>query len=300
MNILITGISGFIAGHLKDYFELNNHVVFGVSRSSKLLGSQHYNLTLPDSDIYNIVAQIKPDVVIHAAGTASVPKSVTAPYTDFDISVPATAMLLDAIRKFSPEAHLVFLSSAAVYGNPVQLPISETDSIQPISPYGYHKRMGELLCEEYHKIYGLKTSVVRIFSAYGLGLERQVVFDLINRAREAVNNGDKQLDIIGTGKESRDFIHVSDVVAAIGLLIDSPESFGVYNLGSGVETSIESLIRVILDSLNSDLRLNYSNTIRKGDPINWVANISKLRKLGFQPLVTLKQGIGSIVTGRQI
>jgi UDP-glucose 4-epimerase len=169
------------------------------------------------------------------------------------------------------------------------LPVSETHSAKPLSPYGFHKLQGELLCEEFAQVYGLGTASVRIFSAYGPGLRRQVIWDmcakLLSPAREPIL-------LYGTGRESRDFIHARDVARALLLLATSAPCKGErYNLGAGREVTIAELFQMLSRELGCRTEPIFSGESRPGDPLNWRADISRLKSLGFEPSVDLEQGL---------
>jgi UDP-glucose 4-epimerase len=184
-------------------------------------------------------------------------------------------------------SRLIYLSSAAVYGNPEKLPIQETQSFNPISPYGFHKLMSEQLCMEFFKIYNLPTASARIFSAYGPGLRRQVLWDICQKALTQ-----PALKLLGTGEESRDFIHGRDVAKAIYLLAEkAPCQAEVYNLANGVETTIRELAELVLDKIGQPIPLEFDGSIRVGNPVNWQADINRLTQLGFAPEVPLERGI---------
>jgi UDP-glucose 4-epimerase len=294
---LITGINGFLASYAAAEFTAAGYDVIGIHHSnnpSALALKKQYHLHLPSHEIESVIRTEKPDVVIHAAGTANVGKSVETPYEDFMISVPATANLLDSIRKESPKTLFFFLSSAAVYGNPTVLPISENSPIAPISPYGFHKRMGELLCDEYRQIYGLQTYVLRIFSAYGKGLRRQAVFDLVKNVLNFAMDG-KPMSVFGTGNESRDFIHASDIARCLVHLTENRPTNHIINVASGNETSIKELLALISEGSNIQPKIEFTNVVRSGDPLNWRADISPLSKTGFSPTVSLKSGISEMI-----
>lgn len=293
MKCLITGISGFLAGYIAGCFKEQGYEIIGIHHSlqrPKERADRMYRVHLPDEDIYDVIAMEQPDVVIHAAGTASVPYSMQQPYEDFSISVPATAIVLDAMKEHAPEATFVFLSSAAVYGDPEELPIKETTDVAPISPYGYHKKMGEDLCLEYHRIFNLCTKVARIFSAYGAGLEKQVVYDTIRKFQE-----DEVVQMYGTGEESRDFIHAKDIARGLFAIAQDSGSEVVYNLASGMEISIAELCTRIADLTNSEKPVRFDGQREPGKPVNWKADISKISSIGFKSAVTLSDGLSSVI-----
>jgi UDP-glucose 4-epimerase len=291
-TVLITGVTGFIGRYIAREFAQAGWSVVGLGTrppenapTQYLLG--YYQLTLPSPDLAILIEQLQPQVCIHCAARASVPLSVSEPKADFTDGVVVTFNLLDALRLHAPQCRVIYLSSAAVYGNPKTLPVNESHSLNPISPYGYHKLICEQLCREFFQVYGLLTATVRIFSAYGPGLRRQVIWDICHKALT-----NPVLNLQGTGNESRDFIHSRDIAKALYLLTEkAPCHADVYNLASGTETSIKELVNLILEQLKLDIPVHFEGTIPIGNPLNWKADINCLKKLGFLPEVTLDRGI---------
>jgi len=181
---------------------------------------------------------------------------------------------------------VVFLSSAAVYGNPASIPIDEEGPLRPISPYGFHKLLSEKLAEEFHVVYGLRTCIVRIFSAYGPGLQRQVLWDICQKALS-----EPVVQLLGTGRETRDFVHASDVARGIRTVLEHASfQSEAYNLATGVETTIQDLASKLLNALDVTSSISFDGTVRQGDPMRWQADISRLSKLGFCPRISLAEG----------
>jgi UDP-glucose 4-epimerase len=150
--------------------------------------------------------------------------------------------------------------------------------------------MTELLAEEFHRIYGLPTTAVRIFSAYGPGLRRQVVWDI---CRRALTND--RLLMHGTGEESRDFIHAADVAAALALLVErAPFEGDRYNVATGCETTIRLLADLVIEELGRSMVPEYDGTATPGDPRNWRADISRITALGFAPRISLREGLRGV------
>jgi UDP-glucose 4-epimerase len=177
-----------------------------------------------------------------------------------------------------------------VYGDPQVLPVSEAQPPAPLSPYGYHKLLGEILAEEFTRLYALPTASVRIFSAYGPGLRRQVVWDICARALAT-----GALQLRGTGQESRDFIHAADVAGALATLIErAPFQGERYNVASGRETTIASLAALLLEALGVKAMPEFDGVATPGDPRNWRADTSKLSALGFSPSIALEDGLRSV------
>ena len=290
--VLITGVSGFIGRYTARYFAQQGWSVIGIDSSTPenapIANLQHYYSTrLPGSDLIAILQQHQPDVCIHCAGRASVNLSVSEPAADFYGNTALTFELLNAIRLGAPGCRFIFLSSAAVYGNPETLPIHEGQVPTPLSPYGYHKLQSEQLCAEFSTIYDIPTASLRIFSAYGPGLRRQVLWDI---CRNALTQDHVVLQ--GTGQESRDFIHVLDIARALMVVATSAEMKGeVYNLASGREATISELAKLIFDALDHQGELTFDGIVPKGNPINWQADIAKIGAIGFMPQVQLEQGV---------
>jgi UDP-glucose 4-epimerase len=209
------------------------------------------------------------------------------PLQDFRANALMTAEVLEALRMCAPACSFILLSSAAVYGSPDVLPISESTPAAPISAYGFHKHMAEQLCGEYAKLHGLRTACVRIFSAYGPGLQRQVLWDLCRK----IMSGDA-LVLQGTGEESRDFVHARDIARAILTVVASAPLRGeCYNIGSGVETPIASLAQMLVTALQESRSIAFDGVLPAGTPVRWQADVAKLKALGFVPEISIERGV---------
>lgn len=290
--ILITGVSGFIGRYVARLFSEYGWSVVGVDNSLPENSPTAYliayrQMSLPDLGFADLLKEYTPEVCIHCAGRASVGASIVNPHADFYTNAALTFEVLDALRQHAPACRFIFLSSAAAYGNPKNLPISEAHSVIPLSPYGFHKLQCEQLCLEFARIYGLQTASVRIFSAYGPGLRRQVMWDICQKALSQ-----PVVTLQGTGQESRDFIHVSDIAKALLILASvAPMQGELYNLASGREVTIRELANLVLATLDIEKKLEFDDVIPEGTPLNWQADISKLMFLGFNPAVTLEKGV---------
>jgi UDP-glucose 4-epimerase len=291
-TVLITGVAGFIGRYVARHFSEQGWSVIGIDNSppenaplANLFA--YHRLQLPDPTLNSLLKNNSPQVCIHCAGRASVGLSMTEPAADFYSNTVVTFELLNALRLNAPECRFIFLSSAAVYGNPELLPVSEKQFCAPLSPYGFHKLQSEQLCLEFTKVYDLPTASLRIFSAYGPGLRRQVLWDICQKALTQ-----PLFKLQGTGKESRDFIHALDIALALSVVAESAPMEGeVYNLGTGTEVYIEELAQLILDALELKYPVQFDGVIPVGTPLNWQADISKLNSLGFSTSVSLERGI---------
>ena len=294
--ILITGAAGFIGRALARHFTKQQYKVFGIDRIpsenaplSDLMGYEQ--IELPNSHLIKLLANWQPDVLIHCAGRASVPAAMQDPHADFHDGPVLTFELLEALRQNLPECAFILLSSAAVYGNPSRLPVSEDALLQPVSAYGYHKWQSEMMCAEFANVFGLRTASARVFSAYGPGLRRQVIWDIVHKALTQ-----PEIRLQGTGQESRDFIHVHDIARGLeAILINALLHGEGYNLASGVETRIADLAGLILREIENPPPLTFSGELPPGTPNNWQADIKQISKLGFQPQVSLDDGISNFV-----
>ncbi|SDB21941.1 dTDP-glucose 4,6-dehydratase/UDP-glucose 4-epimerase [Flavobacteriaceae bacterium MAR_2010_188] len=285
-KLLIIGSKGFIGSHCTRFFK-KKYQVWECDVVTDYVEDNYFIIDASSSDYNEIFEQYDFDLCINCSGAASVPDSIKHPQRDFNLNVVNVAKQLEAIRKFRPNCKYINLSSAAVYGNPNYLPIDESHPLSPISPYGVHKKMSEELCSEYYNNFGIKTVSLRIFSAYGNGLYKQLFYDLYKKTQTY-----DKISLFGTGRESRDFIHVSDIVKAIEIvMLNSNFQNEVYNIGSGVETSIDNAASLFIKHLDLNKSLQFGGEIRIGDPLNWVADMSKLQDLGFYPSTILDDGL---------
>lgn len=292
-RVFITGVAGFLGSHMARHFGRLGWKIHGTDACnggavSDLGLTTFHSARLPAAALGDWIAAAEADLVVHCAGRASVPLSMTNPADDFEGNTRVAQDLLESCRALGFSGGVLLMSSAAVYGNPDAMPVGEDARVRPVSAYGYHKRQAELLFEEYARIFGLKTGVLRIFSAYGAGLRRQVLWDL----SEKILSGSGPLVLQGTGAETRDFIHASDVARAAALIAGRGAMEGeVYNVASGEEMPIRRLATLLCESLGVERELKDSGRLPDGVPARWLADISRLRALGFEPSVRFPDGV---------
>jgi UDP-glucose 4-epimerase len=289
-KVLITGASGFLGHHIGQFFLNQGWEIVAIDRAAPLLAKRkHYGfvqLTLPSARMEAVLSETRPDAIIHCAGKASVAESMQDPHTDYISQVGITDKVLEASARVTPQSRFVYLSSAAVYGNPEVMPVNESSRLAPISPYGEHKKLAEASCQHAHCSLGMPTSIARIFSAYGPGLQRQVVYEA---CRQAHCNGNVRLQ--GSGKETRDFIHATDVAQAVYLLATSDGAIGkAFNVATGVEISIKKVASLICEKTAAGVP-SFSENKRMGDPEKWVADIGALKSIGFSATVDFEAGV---------
>ncbi|MGQ1785714.1 NAD-dependent epimerase/dehydratase family protein [Saccharicrinis sp. GN24d3] len=288
MKIVIIGSKGFIGRNVEKYFDEKGYEVWKADVVVDYADTDRYFLIDASNSDYNTVFHYQQyDLCINCSGAASVPDSLKNPMRDYYLNSVNVFKILSAINQFQPNCKFINLGSAAVYGNPKQLPVEEIAQPKPLSPYGFHKLQAEQICQEFYSFFKLKTCSLRIFSVYGVGLQKQLFWDLNQKAK----SGDP-FTLYGTGNESRDFIHVYDLARAIELVAQS-SSFNadIINVGNGEEVSIKDAVSIFFEFFAGDIEYNFSGESREGDPLNWKADISKLKSFGYSSTVNMKQGL---------
>lgn len=293
MKVLIVGINGFIGSHVAEGLSLVGHEVYGIDRT---VGIGKYNTEVFDvvcDNISEMLRSIRPDVIINCAGHASVPNSIAHPEADLMENTVLVHKILFAIKQLGfVKIRFVQLSSAAVYGNPDCLPISENSEIKPLSPYALHKMMAEDICLYFSKECGIDIKVLRLFSVYGNGLRKQIFWDLYQKYRES-----GRLSLLGTGEESRDYIHIDDLVSAIRIIVETDSKNVIWNIASGCEVYIKEVADIFARKLGLALsEIEFNGCVRQGDPINWWADISRIKAEGFVPQISIEQGISEYIS----
>lgn len=296
-KVLITGGIGQVGSYLVESMNDDYDITVLDNLSSGKEPLLADNITFVRADIRSETAKklaSENDIIIHAAAQISVAKSMNDPLYDADNNVFGTLNLLEGARSGNPEK-FIYISSAAVYGNPVYLPIDEKHPQNPMSPYGASKFCGEKYCTMYHAAYGLPAVCIRPFNIYSPRQDPSnpysgVISKFIGRVREGLSPV-----IFGDGEQTRDFVSVHDVVNMILLLSRGKGSDGeVYNVGTGELTSINRLAKVIIDIFGKDLDIEYRDSM-PGDIKHSYADISKAKQIGYNPLVTLYSGLEEII-----
>ncbi len=288
MRIVVIGSKGFIGQHIVNHFESKNYDVWKVDVVVDYVDVNRYFLIDASNSDYNTVFyHQKFDLCINCSGAASVPDSLKNPMRDYYLNTVNVFKILSAINQFQPECKFINLSSAAVYGNPVKLPVNEDSNSNPLSPYGFHKLQAEQVCEEFANFFGLQTCSLRIFSVFGEGLKKQLFWDLYQKIKSR-----NDFTLFGTGEESRDFIHVQDLVNAIEL-IAKKVSFkaNIINVANGKEVKIKDAVKTFLKLFNNGVSYSFTGENRKGDPLNWRADICQLTELGYKPTIDMTIGL---------
>jgi UDP-glucose 4-epimerase len=293
-KVLVTGGAGFIGSHLVHLLSVRGDAVTVVDGNPARAfspfpeGTRVVQMRLPDPGFVEMVKREKYNWLFHLAGTAYVPPSIENPVADLNANAGVTVHVLETMARFSPSTKVVYTSSAAVYGNPETLPITEGHPTLPISPYGVSKLASEKYTTVYHHVHKMKTAALRLFSVFGPGQAKQVIFDLAGK----ILRHPARVEVYGTGQETRDFVYVGDVVSALVHVMENGSLQGeIYNVASGVSVSIKTLATTIARVLGADPSFEFTGVVRPGDVLRWEADIHRLLSIGWRPQTSLEDGL---------
>lgn len=304
-EVVVTGGAGFIGSNLcKKLVELGSKVTvidnLYSGSTERIQDLMENGLKFVQKDIREKEAiqeaTKKCKTIFHLAAQTSVPFSMVNPQEDSEINVIGTLSVLEAARKAG--ARVVFASSSAVYGNPQEKPTPETAEPNPIAFYGLTKLLGEHYCSFYHKTYGLETVMFRIFNVYGPNCQG-VIYDFLNKLKKDPH----KLEVLGTGRQSRDFVYVDDLVNALLRAAITPEASGhAFNVGTGSTTSVTDLANLIVKILGfEDVDIYFKGgKAWEGDMDITLADNSKAKKiLKWTPQVSIEEGLKKIISSKR-
>ena len=299
--ILVTGGAGFIGSNLVDALlekrycvrvidDLSSGEIENLERAS---GSKDFEFIR--GDIRKVGKDLLQDVetVFHEAAQIDVRRSVADPVHDLDVNVAGTLNLLENMRKVGIGKIIYASSGGAVYGNPEYLPCDEKHPTNPISPYGVSKLVAEKYIQVYHELYGMDYVNLRYSNVYGPRQDPQGEAGVISIFLGRILNGEKPI-VFGDGLQTRDYLHVHDVVEANLLAMSGKLGDGTFNLGAGKGTSVNDLIALMREIMNKEIIAEHAEE-RKGEVRNIFLDISKIEKLGFKPKHGLRDGIKSVL-----
>ena len=300
MSVLITGGAGFIGSHLAE--RLVSGGVETVVFDDFSTGSEHnfsdfvgkHSLRLVRGDVRNPRA-LKDclngiDTVVHLAGITSVSRSIQNPQECADINVGGTSNIL-RMSAASGVSRFVYASSSAVYGNTNTIPISEDHPLEAVSPYAASKISGEDLCRAYDGTNDMETVCLRLFNVYGPKQSNNGYANVIGNFLERINLSSPPL-IYGDGEQTRDFIHVRDVIDALTSVIQGHEARGTFNVGTGRRVTVNHLAETILKLSHNRHQGLLHGPPRPGEVRHSEANIDRLKdRFGFVPKIQLEQGL---------
>ena len=307
-TVLVTGGAGFIGSHVVDRLVTEGYKVRVLDNlsSGKLSNIDDHiksrKLSFVEGDIRDskIVKEslVNVDTVIHMAALVSVPFSIENPNSTFDINLLGTLNML----RSSAQKHVkkfVFISSCAVCGDPESLPVTEEAKPSPISPYAESKLIGERYCLGFSNRGLLQSTVLRFFNVYGSRQGMNDYSGVITRFVDRCKQG-LPLTIYGDGSQTRDFINVKDVAKVVLASTRNTSSGEIFNVGSGKPTSINELAKTVIELAGGNSKISYEKP-RVGDIKDSYADISKAKKLlAFEPDVSLKDGLHTLLTNSSI
>lgn len=291
-KILVFGASGFIGKHLCQFLLDKGYSVYGIGHPNNDAATLPFYFR-PGEITEEAILDFCPEanIIINCAGGASVAGSFNDPFTDFQkMSNPLYAGL-EFIRKFRPGCLFIQTSSAAVYGNQRGLLAENAATDRQVSPYGVHKKISEQICAFYCQQFGLNISILRLFSVYGPGLKKQLLWDACNK----INRGEHTF--YGTGNEVRDWVHIGDICRLYAGTIElSRHGLFLANGGTGTGTKVCRILELIYRELGLTPRPVFCQSARQGDPNAFIADNSYLKSsIGWQPDVSPQQGITEYV-----
>lgn len=295
MKVLVTGGAGFIGSHVVDRLLQEGHEVVVVDnlvtgkRKNVPKAVQFYKLDIENPKLERVFRNERPAVVFHLAAQMNVRRSVEDPMFDAQVNVLGTLNVLEQASKHGARKVIFSSSGGAIYGEQQTFPAPETHVTQPLSPYGISKLCGEHYLSYYNRLSGLQVVSLRYANVYGprqdpegeAGVVAIFIQKMLHREQAVVN---------GNGRQTRDFVFVEDVVEA-NLMVMGPEVEGIYNVGTGVETSINDLFRIVVDLTKMEFK-EVHGPAKKGEQARSVIDATKLRhQLGWEPKVDLREGL---------
>jgi len=295
-TILVTGGAGFIGGHLATALAERNDVRVLDDGSGGDLSTVPSDVTPIEADVRDAAAVSEAcadaDVVYHLAAVVSVEASVEDPVGSHAVNVEGTLNVLEAARE--ADARVVVTSSAAIYGDPGSTPIDEETPPDPASPYAVQKYAADRYAQLYHELYGADTAVVRPFNVYGPGQSGGPYAGVIDVFFRQARAGDP-ITVHGDGGQTRDFVHVDDVVDAFCRVGAADVAGEAFNVGTGRSVTIAELAGLVRSAVGSDSPIVHDDP-RSGDVRHSCADVSKAEAvLGYSPSVSVEAGIGDLV-----
>jgi len=301
-KILVTGGAGFIGFHLtKKLLELGADVTIydnmSNGKTENVKDNSKAKFVKGDIlDFKKLLSLPQFDLIYHLAAQVVVPYSMENPTIDFENNARGTLNVLEKARK--DKSRIIFASSAAVYGNPAVLPTSEEYGFHPFSCYGLSKVVGEKYCQIYTLQYGLNVTIVRFSNVYGSRCH-----GVINDFMDKLQKNPGKLEIIGTGQQARDFVHVSDIAEALTLVADEKAIGKTYNLGFGETTKIIDLAKMMLKILNLTNKTYVSTTGQswQGDIVTIWFDITRAKtELGWTPKIRIEDHLRTLIVERKM
>ena len=303
-HVLVTGGAGFIGSHLSHRLlgrgdrvtaldDFNDFYEPALKRANAAALGRHDGFELVEGDIRNaeLIDELfrtgRFDAVVHLAARAGVRPSLAEPILYEDVNCIGSLRLLEAARRHGPQTFL-FASSSSVYGINEKVPFSEDDPVeQPISPYATTKRAGELLCYNYHHLYGLRIACLRFFTVYGPAQRPEMA---IAKFTDRIARGEP-VTLYGDGSSRRDYTYIDDIIDGVVAALDLAPGFEIINLGGADTTRLSDLVQWIGSELAVEPRIEYLPDQPGDVPITYADVAKAQRLLGYSPQTPIREGL---------
>jgi UDP-glucose 4-epimerase len=299
MKVLVTGGAGFIGSHLVDRLVQEGHEVIIVDnlatgkRRNINRAARFYKLDIQSWRLERVFRNERPNVVMHLAAQMDVRKSVEDPMFDAQVNILGTLNVLQQAVRHGVRKVVFSSSGGAIYGEQETCPAPESHLTQPLSPYGLSKLCGEQYLSYFQRVSGLQVVSLRYANVYGprqdpegeAGVVAIFIQKLLNNEQAVIN---------GNGRQTRDFVFVEDVVDAnLGMM--GQETKGTYNVGTGTETSVNDLFRMLIQLTGSTCK-EVHGPAKKGEQARSVIDSTKIRQeLSWEPKTDLNEGLRKTV-----
>jgi len=312
-RVLVTGGAGFIGSHLCEALleqgrevqvldNFNDYYDPAIKRRNIETALTHSAYSIREGDIRDqelvgeVMANFRPQAVIHLAAMAGVRPSIERPHLYNDVNIAGTTVLLEAAREY-PVENFVFGSSSSVYGSHDRVPFSEKDVLnRPISPYAATKLAGEQLCFTYHYLYGIPVSCLRFFTVYGPRQRPEMAIHLF--ARKIMNG--ELITLYGDGSSRRDYTYIDDIIDGVIRSLDRPQSFEIFNLGESRTVGLSEMVSILEDAIGREANITFEPDQPGDVPVTYADVTKAVRVLGYEPSVPIEEGIRLFVTWLKI
>lgn len=298
-KILVTGGAGFIGSAVIAHLQKAGHEIFVIDNLSfgnrdfiKIDDAHFFNADILDEKrMDEIIGRIKPQYIIHLAAIHFIPYCNQHPFESSNINIRGTIHILKAAKKHKPEK-IFFASTAATY--PIyDHAVSETHGVGPMDVYGLSKLTGEHLCNEFHLETKIPVIVCRFFNAFG---PNETNPHLIPEIQKQVLEGKRKIQL-GNLTPKRDFIHTYDMAAAVDTLLSKiNEGIHTFNLGRGIEYAVTEIVDAFSKAIGEKIEIEVDPArVRKVEREHLLADVTKLKSLGWEPKIGIEEGIKTLV-----
>ena len=283
MKIAVAGSDGFVGRHVCSQLREKGHDIIPIDVTQ--------GIDLCDVSVVEQIPKI--ECFVHLANLVYVPASYEDPAMFYRINYLTTLNALEVCRKWN--ARLVYISSY-IYGSPQYLPVDENHPVCPFNPYAQTKVICEMICEGYHRDFGVKVSIMRPFNVYGVGQKgRLLIPEIISQLKEG-----KTCILLKASSPRRDYVNVVDVARAIVTCAKSDEPYGIYNVCSGESVSVGEITEIINRNLKTKVEFSFSASDRPSEVDESRGSCERLKALGWKPSIGFEVGIQQILESENL